>query len=1039
MNTSRNSSVIVNGRSFYATDISYDTETQITPLYIGQRKTNDFAVTDYGKRSITINYFLTGEDLFLDNLSSYDTYYSGECAGILFHTGFLSSYSVRIAPNESIQASATITSFDATGRLRETPVRSLFTGYLLNSSDITISHTTGVDFNELDPKEIIYQYNCDINPVRHAGTIVPYQFSFGPTVSNIDIVTDSITGNQNLSGEFTNFDILFNTHLGQQVASLNIQGPIYKKAISFSPSEYANNTYSIIQTNVTSVPYVSGFGVYSGYCNEYILATGANLDEITQVKLNTKIITDWYTTNSNELYFKIVCDEISGNVCFNNDQCFGFNVLDSGIFISGFTPISGSYYDSRYSFIDIYGTGFFGVDSVLFGSDFAAKYDLLNDGHIRAWVPQYAVWEKITLVASYRNKNAVSDYEFVPIPYPLGYYADYRILGDKIHFYGDHFSGVTGVMFNGINYPSYSLDKEMSLTYKFGLEDGITGITADTVSGYNRGYVTFFTRSGLAVNTSFIFEPNIYITGLSQTQSVTGATLEITGLYLVPELMRDTNPTAPYYPDTETFYVTIGASEPTLFTRQPGAIILSGVVPVDATTGPVKIKANTILGTGPDFIWSGIYTVLASTPDILYCDPYTIYYPDETRAYGTNFFNVISVEYLQGTGVPTTGFVGGYQVSNDGTQISIPSTGIPDYVPGFDYSNVYGLRVVTESGEDTLISGFRINDTRTPGSGAYQNFVITGFLTGSSGNQACLSLSNYTDYDSIFTFPGYTGYNWYGTGYVYGDGLAKNYYNYTGTTGTVCLSIENVVSYNTLTGTFTTDDGYTEIFTVVVLPYDPFGCNPVSNVQIYSGGSYPPDTQYWTVVGGTASDSGNNAIVSGSITELYIHAPAPTLDGNIDLSPISSCIEKFGSSQGGFTFTDTLLPNLIWLLGDYWGITSFTAGTNYPSLERYACQNSTSVLSIDLSNQANLTLALGAACSNLTTVDISNSPLLTTVNFHFCALDQTSVDNILLELDANGLSNGQLTLQGGTNAAPSGAAITAKANLISKGWAVYTN
>jgi hypothetical protein len=56
-----------------------------------------------------------------------------------------------------------------------------------------------------------------------------------------------------------------------------------------------------------------------------------------------------------------------------------------------------------------------------------------------------------------------------------------------------------------------------------------------------------------------------------------------------------------------------------------------------------------------------------------------------------------------------------------------------------------------------------------------------------------------------------------------------------------------------------------------------------------------------------------------------------------------------------------------------------------------------------------------------------------------CALDQTSVDNILVSLDTAGQSNGTLGINGGTSAAPSATGLAAKASLIIKGWTVTTN
>jgi hypothetical protein len=56
-----------------------------------------------------------------------------------------------------------------------------------------------------------------------------------------------------------------------------------------------------------------------------------------------------------------------------------------------------------------------------------------------------------------------------------------------------------------------------------------------------------------------------------------------------------------------------------------------------------------------------------------------------------------------------------------------------------------------------------------------------------------------------------------------------------------------------------------------------------------------------------------------------------------------------------------------------------------------------------------------------------------------CALNQTSVDNILVSLDTAGQSNGVVNLNGGTSSAPGTAGLAAKANLIAKGWTVFTN
>jgi len=56
-----------------------------------------------------------------------------------------------------------------------------------------------------------------------------------------------------------------------------------------------------------------------------------------------------------------------------------------------------------------------------------------------------------------------------------------------------------------------------------------------------------------------------------------------------------------------------------------------------------------------------------------------------------------------------------------------------------------------------------------------------------------------------------------------------------------------------------------------------------------------------------------------------------------------------------------------------------------------------------------------------------------------CALNQTSVDNILVSINAAGTSNGTLNMTGGTSATPSATGITARTALIARGWTVTTN
>jgi hypothetical protein len=67
-------------------------------------------------------------------------------------------------------------------------------------------------------------------------------------------------------------------------------------------------------------------------------------------------------------------------------------------------------------------------------------------------------------------------------------------------------------------------------------------------------------------------------------------------------------------------------------------------------------------------------------------------------------------------------------------------------------------------------------------------------------------------------------------------------------------------------------------------------------------------------------------------------------------------------------------------------------------------------------------------CVNLDDVDLSSN-----------ALTEASVDHVLIALDDNGLTDGFLYLDGGTNATPSALGLAAKLSLEAKNWDVFIN
>ena len=97
---------------------------------------------------------------------------------------------------------------------------------------------------------------------------------------------------------------------------------------------------------------------------------------------------------------------------------------------------------------------------------------------------------------------------------------------------------------------------------------------------------------------------------------------------------------------------------------------------------------------------------------------------------------------------------------------------------------------------------------------------------------------------------------------------------------------------------------------------------------------------------------------------------------------------------------------------------------------------------IDTSNGTDFSLAW-AYCSSLTSFPANMFDACPATNFTGafvgCALNQTSIDNILVSIAAAGTSGGTLNMTGGTNATPSATGLAAKATLVGRGWTVTHN
>lgn len=93
---------------------------------------------------------------------------------------------------------------------------------------------------------------------------------------------------------------------------------------------------------------------------------------------------------------------------------------------------------------------------------------------------------------------------------------------------------------------------------------------------------------------------------------------------------------------------------------------------------------------------------------------------------------------------------------------------------------------------------------------------------------------------------------------------------------------------------------------------------------------------------------------------------------------------------------------------------------------------------VDISNLSNLATIYFFG-NNLTSINFQNSLAIYQFYLRENAFPESEVNRILIAVDDADVLNGYLDLSFGTSASPSGAGVTAKNNLVSKGWTVQTN
>lgn len=100
--------------------------------------------------------------------------------------------------------------------------------------------------------------------------------------------------------------------------------------------------------------------------------------------------------------------------------------------------------------------------------------------------------------------------------------------------------------------------------------------------------------------------------------------------------------------------------------------------------------------------------------------------------------------------------------------------------------------------------------------------------------------------------------------------------------------------------------------------------------------------------------------------------------------------------------------------------------------------NTCGITQLTASSLTNVTTLIFES-NTLSAVNISGSPLINNIRLAFNDISSANVNTVLLTLASGSVSNGTITIDGGTNGAPSGQGSVAKTVLQGRGWTVQTN
>jgi len=256
-----NAKLKINDEEILASNASLSLKTSLQPSYlITERNTSKQVASDGVGGQLSFNYYLTGEDYFKSFITGQGenqketTVITGNFGGLIFDSGYLTSYSVNFGPNAPASASATVAFFDELGG-EFSPVEELAPDIseVLNFKSASVSSEMVSGFDNVENfVGGAYNYSAEVKPVYLINETKPSSVSFGPKNVNLNFEIDSPSGYLPYSGASAKISVDLKNKLGDVVENFTCDGALQQRDLGSAVGDYIKQTINIVEAGTVA-------------------------------------------------------------------------------------------------------------------------------------------------------------------------------------------------------------------------------------------------------------------------------------------------------------------------------------------------------------------------------------------------------------------------------------------------------------------------------------------------------------------------------------------------------------------------------------------------------------------------------------------------------------------------------------------------------------------------------------------------------------------------------------------------------------------